>query len=78
MDTYICMAESLHHSPETLISYTQYKIKSSKKKKKEEKIVCEKAAIGRDMGKDHKEITYHPQELSFSLQGTYVRLRSGG
>ena len=40
----------------------QYNIKSYKKEKKN---VCEEAAEGRDMGRDHRGITHHPQELSF-------------
>ena len=32
---------------------------------KKKKIVHEEAAEGRDMGRDHRGITHHPQELSF-------------
>ena len=45
----------------------QYNIKSSKKKKK---IVREEAAEGRDMGRDHRGITHHPQELSSFFRKT--------
>ena len=40
VDTYICMAESLHGSPETMMTLLipQYKAKSSKLKKKKEGI----------------------------------------
>ena len=39
----------------------RYNIKSSKREKKN----CEEVAEGRDMGRDHRGITHHPQELSF-------------
>ena len=44
----------------------RYNIKSSKREKKN----CEEVAEGRDMGRDHRGITHHPQELSFFFRET--------
>ena len=47
-----------------------YPNKILKVQKKKRKIVCEEAAEGRDMGRDHQGITHHPQELSSFFRET--------
>ena len=44
----------------------RYNIKSSKREKKN----CEEVAEGREMGRDHRGITHHTQELSFFFRAT--------
>ena len=70
-DTCICMAEYLCYSPEAitklLTGYTPIQNKKFKSKKRKQ-IVCEEAAKERNMGRDHKVITLHPQEVYFFFE----------